>query len=70
MIETPFRKAWLAFLASEEGKSCITPDGLGMSQNVRRTVLENRLHAAFCSGWNQGQDATVQAFATMETRRT
>lgn len=51
-METPFSKAWLAFLQSEEGGNCVNPDGLGTQQTVTRTLLENRLHAAFCEGWN------------------
>lgn len=52
-METPFSKAWRAWLKTPEGgvsSELKTLVNSGPSRN--NTYLENRLHAAFAAGWN------------------
>lgn len=43
---TAFQKAWDAWTASKEGRTCLDPSGY-----LRADILENRLFAAFAAGF-------------------
>ena len=58
-MQTPFSKAWVAWLTSGEGKRCT---------EGRDVYNQNRLHAAFSAGWVAHQLAPSDAWVTDDER--